>query len=111
MESDRQRTLLSDDPAYGNIAELGLGILGEWGVVAVGSTLLDEKLGVHIAFGRSDHFGGITSPSSFRSPSNVVHIDWVFVPSIQPLIELERMQFRYSGKGEEPIVEGGKYLV
>ena len=64
--SDVQRAKLDAEPAYGNIAELGIGVLGEWGVEAVGSTLLDEKLGLHIAFGRSDHFGGATAPASFR---------------------------------------------
>ena len=32
------------------------------------SVLLDEKLGLHIAFGRSDHFGGQVGPPPFSSP-------------------------------------------
>lgn len=64
--SEAERRLLQEEPAYGNLAEVGIGVLGEWGVQAVGSTLLDEKLGLHLAFGRSDHFGGVTGPAAFR---------------------------------------------
>ncbi len=88
-ESAKQARALSEEPAYGNIAELGLGVLGEWGVEAVGSTLLDEKLGVHIAFGRSEHFGGATAPAAFRDAQRVIHIDWVYVPSLQPKIAVK----------------------
>jgi hypothetical protein len=103
-----QRKHLKAEPAYGNIAELGVGVLSEWGVTAVGSTLLDEKLGLHIAFGRSEHFGGITSPASFNSPENVIHIDWVYVPSVQPLIEIRSLVFRYeSGQSEEIMTAAG----
>jgi hypothetical protein len=109
--SDSERDKLRDEPAYGNIAELGLGVLGEWGVTAVGSILLDEKLGLHIAFGRSEHFGGITSPSSFRSPENVVHIDRVYVPSSQPRIHVEEVSLTYEGGMREVIMRKEKYIV
>ncbi len=109
--SDHQRGLLKSDPAYGNIAELGIGVLGEWGVTAVGSTLLDEKLGVHIAFGRSEHFGGITGPSSFSSPERVVHIDWVYVPSVQPDVSVDRVTFIYDEMTSEEIFVKGKFVV
>jgi hypothetical protein len=108
-EDERQR--LNQEPAYGNIAELGLGVLGEWGVIAMGSILLDEKLGLHIAFGRSEHFGGITSPSSFRKPENVVHIDRVYVPSSQPSINVAEVTCAYEGGKEEMIMREGKYLI
>jgi hypothetical protein len=106
--AEEQRKRLLNEPAYGNIAELGIGVLSEWGVTAVGSTLLDEKLGLHIAFGRSEHFGGITGPSSFHSPENVIHIDWVYVPSVQPLIEVRSVKFRYEdGRTEEIMNQAG----
>lgn len=94
-----ESALLASEPAYGNIAEVGIGVLGQWGVEAVGSTLLDEKLGFHVAFGRSEHFGGITGPSSFRDPRRVVHIDRVYVPSVQPAIEAVEVIFWLEGKG------------
>jgi hypothetical protein len=108
--SSNEQAKLTEEPAYGNIAEVGIGVLGEWGVKAVGSTLLDEKLGLHIAFGRSEHFGGVTSPSSFNNPKNVVHIDRVYVPSVQPMISVEDVTFVYPEE-EEPIMRKGKYVV
>jgi len=106
-----QRRSLLDEPALGNIAEVGIGVLGEWGVTAIGSTLLDEKLGLHIAFGRSDHFGGITGPSAFRSRDRVAHIDRVYVPSTQPLVRVRDVSFAYPGGARETIIRDGAYLV
>lgn len=108
--SEKEKQKLVDEPAYGNIAEVGMGVLGEWGVKAVGSTLLDEKLGLHIAFGRSEHFGGVTSPASFRKPENVIHIDRVYVPSVQPAIEVKRVEFVYP-ETREVVLSDGKYIV
>ncbi|MDH4069397.1 MAG: hypothetical protein OEV30_03140 [Ignavibacteria bacterium] len=98
-KSAAEASLIAAEPAYGNIAEVGIGVLGQWGVEAVGSTLLDEKLGLHVAFGRSEHFGGITGPSSFRDPRKVVHIDRVYVPSVQPGITPLEVTFWSEGKG------------
>ncbi|MBM3908803.1 MAG: hypothetical protein FJ363_12115 [Gemmatimonadetes bacterium] len=82
--SSREGDRLVKEPAYGNLAELGLGVLAAFGVRAVGEVLLDEKLGLHIAFGRSEHFGGQVGPSAFSSPDAVVHIDRVYVKETQP---------------------------
>jgi hypothetical protein len=57
-------------------------------VEPTGEVLLDEKLGLHIAFGRSDHFGGTVGPSDFTRPDAVVHIDRVFVPAMQPRVSI-----------------------
>ncbi len=83
-ESTREAALLAREPAYANLAELGLGVLAAFGVKPIGSVLLDEKLGLHIAFGRSEHFGGQVGPEAFSSPEAVVHIDRVYVPETQP---------------------------
>ena len=83
-ESDREAALLAKEPAYANLAELGLGVLAAFGVKPIGAVLLDEKLGLHIAFGRSEHFGGQVGPDAFSSPEAVVHIDRVYVPETQP---------------------------
>ncbi|RPH35567.1 hypothetical protein EHM92_05980 [bacterium] len=111
IEASRQAERLREEPAYGNIAELGVGVLSEWGVQPVGNTLLDEKLGLHIAFGRSDHFGGKTGPKAFRDPRNVIHIDWVYVPSCQPLIKVKSVLFRYDTGQEEALFKDGSLLV
>jgi len=84
--SDSERAKLLAEPAYGNLAELGLGVLDAFGVEPTGEVLLDEKLGLHIAFGRSDHFGGQVGAAQFSSPEAVVHIDRVYVPRMQPSI-------------------------
>ena len=86
-ESTREAVLLAREPAYANIAELGLGVLAAFGVKPIGSVLLDEKLGLHVAFGRSEHFGGQVGPDAFSSPEAVVHIDRVYVPETQPDVQ------------------------
>lgn len=108
LKAQEQAKRLAEEPAYGNIAEVGLGVLGEFGIQAVGATLLDEKLGLHIAFGRSDHFGGITSPALFRDPKKVVHIDWVYVPSLQPQVQVAEATL-VSGEKKKTLLREGRY--
>lgn len=86
--SEREAGRLLEEPAYGNMAELGLGVLADFGVQPCGSVLLDEKLGLHVAFGRSDHFGGQVGAKDFSTPEAVVHIDRVYLPAIQPRIKV-----------------------
>jgi len=90
---------LAREPAYGNLAELGIGVLSAFGVQPCGSLLLDEKLGLHIAFGRSDHFGGRVGPRDFSVPEAVVHIDRVYLPSVQPRVRVRRVDL-YGPAGE-----------
>jgi leucyl aminopeptidase (aminopeptidase T) len=104
--SQAEHRKLLDEPAYGNIAELGIGILGELGVQAIGRTLLDEKLGLHIAFGQSDHFGGVTGPASFRNQRNIVHIDWVYVPSVQRDIKVESVRLTFEDGSTHDLFRG-----
>jgi hypothetical protein len=105
-----QRKLLEQEPAYGNMAELGLGVLGEFGIEPVGEVLLDEKLGLHIAFGRSEHFGGQVGPTAFRDPCRVVHIDRVYVPALQPLVTVEKVVLE-STTGAVELMRRGAYVV
>ena len=88
--ANEEREHLEAEPAYGNIAELGVGVLGDFGVKPLGEILIDEKLGLHIAFGRSDHFGGQVGPRHFSCPSAVIHIDRVYIPEMQPLVRVNR---------------------
>ncbi len=110
-KSKEQQKMLMDEPAYGNIAELGHGVLGEFGLEAVGSLLMDEKLGLHIAFGRSEHFGGIVSPKSFNDPRKVVHIDRVYVHSLQPEIIVKQVKLMYLDGREEVIMKQGIWSI
>lgn len=107
----REEDYLRREPAYGNMAELGFGVLGDFGLEPINEILLDEKLGVHIAFGRSDHFGGNVSPSDFSSPSEVIHLDRVYIPKMQPRIIVNSIMLHYPDKDPKLIFEKGNYLV
>lgn len=106
----REAEYLQREPAYGNIAELGLGVLADFGVKPCGSLLLDEKLGLHIAFGRSDHFGGRVGASRFSRPEEVVHIDRVYLPSVQPLVHVRRVDLRGPGLAI-PLMRDDRFII
>jgi hypothetical protein len=100
---------IAAEPAYANLAELGLGVLGDFGLEPCGEILLDEKLGLHIAFGRSDHFGGTVAPSDFSSPGAVIHIDRVYIPQTQPDVTVRSV--RLAGPGlDRTILTDGEFL-
>lgn len=105
----REAEAIVHEPAYANIAELGFGVLADFGVHSIGEILLDEKLGLHIAFGRSDHFGGIVNAAQFTSPKSVVHIDRIYIPELQPRITIREVGFIYFTQPYEKIIEQGKY--
>ncbi|PJA73145.1 hypothetical protein CO151_14225 [bacterium CG_4_9_14_3_um_filter_65_15] len=107
--SEAEAARLVAEPAYANLAELGLGVLGDFGLDPTGSILLDEKLGPHIAFGRSDHFGGTVGPGDFTSPEAVIHLDRVFIPAMQPQVEVLSVVLAGDGR-ERPIIENGRFL-
>jgi hypothetical protein len=100
-ESEREADYLRREPAYANLSELGLGVLGDFGLKPTGSILLDEKLGLHIAFGRSDHFGGSVGPGDFSSPDAVVHIDRVYIPEVQPDVTVASLTLEFPGGSRE----------
>jgi hypothetical protein len=102
---------LQREPAYGNMAELGFGVLHDFGLRPIGEILLDEKLGIHVAFGRSDHFGGRVGPADFSSPQEVVHLDRIYLQAVQPRIVLESAVLVHEKNLKERIFEKGKYLV
>jgi len=109
--SKKEAERLSREPAYGNLAELGLGVLGDFNLQATGEILLDEKLGLHIAFGRSDHFGGQVGAAQFSSPEAVVHIDRVYVTAIQPRVLAARVDLLMDDKSELALMRDGKFVV
>ncbi|MFQ5603633.1 MAG: hypothetical protein ACE5HS_10235 [bacterium] len=108
--SEKERQKLQAEPAYGNLAEIGFGVLQPFGIKPMGEILLDEKLGLHIAFGRSDHFGGATSPEDFNKPENVVHIDRIYLPEIQGQVMVKEVVFVYPEKRKEVIMRDGQYV-
>lgn len=102
---------LAAEPAYGNVAELGLGVLAAFGVKPIGEILLDEKLGLHIAFGRSEHFGGQVGPKQFSSPGAVIHIDRVYVPETQPDVRIKAVDLIMEDGKPLPLMRNGEYAV
>ncbi len=109
--SREEAARLAAEPAYGNLAELGLGVLAAFGVAPVGEILLDEKLGLHLAFGRSDHFGGQVGPSQFSRPEAVVHIDRVYVPQTQPDVQVASLDLVMPGGATHPLMRAGEYVL
>lgn len=102
---------LMKEPAYGNIAELGFGVLGDFGLKPIGKMLLDEKLGFHIAFGRSDHFGGFVGENQFYSGYALVHIDRIYIPKCQPRISVKSIGLGYGGEKTEIIMKDNGYTI
>lgn len=110
-KAEEQAAWLEREPAYGNMAELGFGILSDFGLQPIDEILLDEKLAFHIAFGRSDHFGGDTGPDKFSSPTAVVHIDRIYSPMMQPKISIISIDFINAAGGHKRILENDAYLI
>jgi hypothetical protein len=106
-----ERAHLAAEPAYGNMAELGLGVLGDFGLGPVGEILLDEKLGLHVAFGRSDHFGGAVGPKDFSSPAAVIHLDRIYIPAVQPRIAVASLDLVFPDGRTERIMSTGRYTI
>lgn len=102
---------IENEPAYGNIAEIGFGVLKDFGVQPSGEILLDEKLGLHIAFGRSDHFGGAVGPTNFTKPENVIHIDRIYIPETQNKIKPEKVELRYEDGKKFTLMKEGEYTI
>jgi len=109
--AEEEARLLREEPAYGNIAEIGFGVLQPFGVKPIGVVLLDEKLGLHIAFGRSEHFGGATSPASFNNSANVVHIDRIYLPEMQDQITVKSVIFQFEDGSQEMILADNSYVI
>ncbi|MBI5525088.1 MAG: hypothetical protein HY897_02060 [Deltaproteobacteria bacterium] len=107
----RERELTSREPAYANIAELGFGVLADFGVKPLGDLLSGEKLGPHIALGRSDHFGGMVGAAQFSRPEAVIHIDHVYIPEMQPRIRIRSLSFRMPDHNIVPIMRDGQYVI
>ncbi len=110
-ESDAERLRLGSEPARGNIAELGLGVLSDFGVKPIGVVLLDEKLGLHLAFGRSEHFGGQVGPSQFSRPEAVMHQDHVYLPELQPRVLAAEVVLQLEDGTELELMRDGLYTI
>jgi hypothetical protein len=96
------------DAARRNIAELGLGCNDK--AIISGSVLEDEKvLGMHWAYGRSDHIGGVTGVAEFSDPAHVVHQDIVYAKG--GAVEIASLVLEYEDGTAEEIIEDAEYTV
>jgi len=110
-QSDAEAKAIASEPAYANIAELGFGVLKDFGVLPSGEILLDEKLGLHIAFGRSDHFGGAVGAANFTSIDKVVHIDRIYIPETQPRIHIQQVALNFENEKSLMLMQNNGYTI
>jgi len=105
-ETEKLRAEFAVDEARRNIAELGLGCNDR--AVVTGCVLEDEKAGMHWAYGRSDHLGGITGTAAFSKPEWVVHHDVVYAPDCP--IGIQSLTLNYPGGSTEEIMRNSIYV-
>jgi len=110
-ESLAEAQKLATESARGNLAELGLGVLTDFGIDPIGEVLLDEKLGLHLAFGRSDHFGGQVGPGDFSRPEAVIHQDHVYLEKLQPRINAAQVTLTLDSGDAVPLIRDGDYVI
>ena len=93
----RSLALFQEDPATGELGELGLGTQV---LPFAGADIQDEKvLGtVHVATGRDDHLGGSLDPSKFKDKRHATHEDILFAPHKTPEINLNGVWMHKDGK-------------
>ncbi len=102
------RSYIFADPARQNIAELGLGVNDK--AVVTGNVLEDEKvMGMHWAYGLSEHLGGTVGVDDFKNPKNAVHVDTVY-PQGGP-IEIASLVLHYEDRTSEEIIREGEYTI
>jgi hypothetical protein len=107
-EAARLRDYFAVDNARRNIAELGLGCNDK--AVICGEVLEDEKvLGMHWAYGRSEHLGGTVGVDAFADPSFVIHQDIVYAKGGP--IEIASLDLVYEDGASEQILANGEYTV
>jgi len=102
------REYFAVDEARRNIAELGLGCNDK--AVMSGSVLEDEKvMGMHWAYGLSDHLGGTVGIADFSDPSHAVHQDIVYAKG--GAIEIASLVLEYEDGTSEEIIKDGEYTI
>lgn len=107
-QAAQKRDYFAVDQARCNIAELGLGCNDK--AVISGAILEDEKvLGLHWAYGRSDHIGGTVGVADFSDPSHVVHYDLIYPKGGR--IEIASLVLEYENGTSEEIIRDSQYTI
>lgn len=115
--SQREKLRLKAEPFAYAVAELGFGALGHFGFEPLpsqnpSSTMNNEKLGIHVAFGLNAHWadgGGKIDIKAFNDPKNGRHQDYVYVSGMQPGILVKKLTVNRSGHSKL-LVENGNYV-
>jgi hypothetical protein len=108
LRAAEMRDYFAVDEARRNIAELGMGCNDK--AVISGSVLEDEKvLGLHWAYGLSQHIGGVTGPSQFSDPKHVVHQDIVYPKG--GAVEIASLVLEYENGSGEEIIRNAEYTI
>lgn len=108
LVANELREWFAVDPVRRNVAELGLGCNDK--AIITGNILEDEKVfGVHLAYGRSDHTGGVVGVDDFSDPANVVHQDVVYPFGGE--IEVTSLILEYEDGTTEELIHDGAYTV
>lgn len=91
--------LLTEDPATGELGELGFGTQE---LPPSGRDIQDEKIlgTLHVATGRSDHLGGHLTPDKFKVAKNATHDDILFSPTKTPEIAVPQARLFRNGRIE-----------
>lgn len=107
-EAAEARDYLATDAALRNVAELGLGCNDK--AVVTGNVLEDEKvMGMHWAFGLSEHLGGTVGVDDFRDPGLAEHRDWVYPKG--GAIVIGSLVLEYEDGTSEEIIKDGEYTI
>jgi len=105
-KSREMQKYFKDDPARGNIAELGLGCNDK--AVYINNVLQDEKIeGMHWAYGYNSYMGGSVKVADFKDPSNAIHADIIYTKEAK--IKVKQIKLIYDDNKEEVIMENSRY--
>jgi len=107
-QAEDMQGFFSLDEALRNIAELGLGC--NESAVVTGNVLEDEKvMGMHWAFGLSEHLGGTVGVDDFSDPGLAQHRDWVYPQG--GAIEIASLVLEYEDGSSEELISDGQYTL
>jgi len=95
-EVEQLEDVFSVHPHRKNIAELGIGCNPQ--VAVTGNPFIDEKAGVHIAYGMSRHLGGKIDCD--------LHYDLVFAKGCE--VEVEQLQLLFADESSFEVVQKGR---
>jgi leucyl aminopeptidase (aminopeptidase T) len=105
-KSREMQQFFKEDPARGNIAELGLGCNEK--ATFINQILQDEKIeGMHWAYGYNKYMGGSVDVTDFKDPSQAVHLDNIYTK--ESPIKIKNLSLIYPDGTKEVILENSRY--